>query len=398
MTLISLEEAQKVAAEHELLRTAVEIALEDAVGRILAKPVFADVDRPFSDLSAMDGYAVRLADVVDAHAKLKVIGEVAAGQMPDKAISAGECMRIFTGAPLPEGSDHIVIQEDVTRTGDQIITELGYADAEFVRRKGSDFARNDELIGEGALLTPAALSLIAAANVGNLQVYAPLRAAILMNGNELQSPGQDLTPGAIPESNSYGLSGLLRSHGCDVVATRFVSDSRTDISRAIEELSDSADLILTVGGASVGDHDLMRPCFTDAGFGIQFSGVAVRPGKPTWLAKRGTQVVLGLPGNPASSFVCAQLFLPFLSGTKPLQERNALCRVDLKANGRREHLMRASAWIDDQGTLVVEPFASQDSGNISVLAKSNALIRRPVEASAVSLGDQVSVLLTGELF
>ena len=121
MTLISLEEAQKIAAEHELLRTAVEIALEDAAGRILAKPVFADVDRPFSDLSAMDGYAVRLADVVDANAKLKVIGEVAAGQMPDKAISAGECMRIFTGAPLPEGSDHIVIQEDVTRSGDQII-------------------------------------------------------------------------------------------------------------------------------------------------------------------------------------------------------------------------------------------------------------------------------------
>lgn len=371
--------------------------LDEASGQILASDLHARVSRPPAAVSAMDGYAVRLTDVAGGEAAVKVIGTAPAGH-PFKGLAGpGEAVRIFTGSVIPSGLDHIVIQEDVRREGDHIICTRAYDGPEFVRHAGIDFGFGDCLIRAGTRLGPAQLSVAAAANHAFLDVRCPPKVGLVTNGDELREPGSELADGEIVNSNPAGLIPLIRGWGADPVDLGVAADS-TDAIRARIDAAGETDIFVAVGGASVGDHDLMQPAFQAAGFTIVFSGVAVRPGKPTWFARRGRQCVLGLPGNPASAFVCAHLFLrSLLMEQKTLPRAWAVTETDLPAAGARETFLRASARLDSQGRLMARPAANQDSSLIRPFLDANVLIRRRSGQPEVEAGTPVEILVIGTL-
>jgi molybdopterin molybdotransferase len=373
------------------------VPLGEALGRTLAQDVTATRDQPPFAASAMDGYAVRSADTPGL---LRVMGESAAGRGFAGGCEPGCAIRISTGAAMPEGADAIVIQEDVRRDGDRIEVP-GVAKKHFVRRRGIDFAAGAVLLKSGRVLDGVAIALAAAAGAGDLAVLRRPRVAILSSGDELAVPGEAPGPWQIFDSATYGLAGLISAWGGKAQRLSLARDDAGAIAQAAEEGLAMSDLLLLVGGASVGDHDHARPALMRLGLDMKVGKIAVRPGKPTWFGITPKGPVLGLPGNPASALVCAHLFLkPLLlamqgRACEPRLVRAYLAKA-LPANGNREHYLRSALTTDNQGRLTVRAFEDQDSSLISVFAAANALIRLAPDAPALPEGALVDVLPLAE--
>ena len=394
--LITFDEAHRLLAVHGLEPGLETVSLDKAQSRTLAQAITARVSRPPNAVSAMDGYAVRLEDVREAGAALKVIGEAPAGTPFSGAPGAGEAVRIFTGGEMPEGTDHIVIQEDTVREGNTVTCLKAYDAPAHIRKAGLDFREGATLLDSGTRLGAGELALIAAANHGTVPVRKRLRVGILANGNELKAPGSDLAPGEIVNSNPAGLAALIRDWGGEPVDLGIAEDSMESIRDSIQAAG-HIDIFLPVGGASVGDHDLMRPAFAAEGFEPVFAKIAVKPGKPTWFSTRRKQLVLGLPGNPASAMVCAHLFLQPLLHDRGLPYMPARLATPLAANGRREQYLRAEVRVSEDGVLLTHAAEDQDSSLITPFIHAAALIRRRVDAPAMGEGEIVDVLLASQL-
>lgn len=390
--MISVSDATQLLIAHRIQRPVISVPLDKAMGAILAEDITAKITLPPLAASAMDGYAVRLEDVSKAGAKLTVIGESPAGHPFQGRIKTGQAVRIFTGGAVPNGADHIVIQENAERDGN-ILTTLFDNDApRHIRQAGIDFHKGDTLITKGTRIGPMHIAIAAAANHAVLPIYERPKVALIANGDELKVPGSEISKTDIISSNPAGIGALIRQWGGEVMDMGIASDSLDAITALIQKATE-VDIIVPVGGASVGDHDHMRDAFKASGLTSVFEKVAVRPGKPTWFGTIGEQVVLGLPGNPASATVCAHLFLKTLMGTNDgLTFTKARLTEAIKANGPRETYLRAFAKFTDAGQLEVTPFPRQDSSLLTPLTRANVLIRLPKEAGPWLEGDIMDVL------
>jgi len=373
----------------------IDCPLDAAAGRVLARPVTAKVSQPPLAVSAMDGYAVRRADLSPEGARLRLIGTSPAGRPFEGAVGPGEAVRIFTGGAVPEGADHVVIQEEAALSGETVSIPAPPSGPAHIRPAGLDFRAGDTLLGAGTRLGPAELAIAAAANHAVLPVHRPLRVALLANGDELKLPGTALAPGEIIASSRFALSGLVAGWGGEAIDLGIAPDDTEAICARIGSAG-AADILLPVGGASVGDHDHMRAAFDRQGAETLFARVAVRPGKPTWLARLGSQLVLGLPGNPASALVCAHLFLrPLLTG-RPAPHVRAALAAPVEAAGPREAFLRARLAAGEAGGLEVLPAANQDSSLLSPFLSANALVRRPPGDPARPAGTLVDAMVIGD--
>jgi molybdopterin molybdotransferase len=366
--------------------------LTAALGRVLAEDVAAARNQPPFAASAMDGWAVRAADTPGS---LAIAGESAAGRRYPGRLQAGQAVRIFTGAPLPDGADAVVIQEDAERQG-QAVAVPAVPAGKHVRPAGLDFSAGERLLAAGARLDPWRLALAAAAGRASLAVFARPRIAILATGEELVAPGAPIGPDQIYESGSLALGGLITAWGGEAAPLAAAGDDEGAIARAAGA-ADCA-LLVTIGGASVGEHDLVKPALARLGLSLGVESVAIRPGKPTWFGTLGDgRLTLGLPGNPASAMVCAELFLRPLvmalqGADSALPMITARTAGALAANGEREHWMRASLLHGAAGEAVVSAFGDQDSSLIKVFAGAGALIRRAPQAPAVAADALVEAL------
>lgn len=374
------------------------VGLTEAVGRVLAADVAARLTQPWADVSAMDGFAVRAEDVAAVPATLRRIGTVAAGAAFDGRVGPGSCVRIFTGAPVPAGADSILIQEDADIDGDRVTAHAPVTRGQFVRPAGMDFRWGEVLLRAGRLLTPRDIGLLAAMNVPWIAVHRRPRVAILATGDEVVLPGDPMGPNQIVSSNGPALAALVKVCGGEPISLGIARDD-ADSLRQMVAGARGADLLITTGGASVGDHDLVRSVLGDAGLAVDFWKIAMRPGKPLIFGRLGTTPLLGLPGNPVSSMVCATLFarpiLRALQGLNPLEplERTARLGRDLPDNDRRQDYLRATLSHDPaDGALVATPFGRQDSAMMSRLARADALIVRPPHAPALAAGATVPIL------
>ena len=379
-------------------------ALEALQGRIAARDVISDMDQPPFSASAMDGYAVRYVDAAKAGATLRVIDEAPAGAPASKSVQASTAIRVFTGSLMPDGADHVIIQEHTRRDADSVIVTQAQIEPRNIRRAGLDFTAGTRLIKRGQVLGWAHSSVLAAASITGAHVYRRPKIGFFTNGDELREPGESLSPGQIINSSHYGLSALLSSWGAQPIYLGKANDSIESL-KAIFESGSDCDVITAIGGASVGDYDFVKTAAQEIGAVIGFEKVAVRPGKPTWHARRKMagreQLILGLPGNPASSFVTARLFLrpliDALSGRAidegEMPERfMAILGKDVSANGPREHYMRAQ--IHEQGgQRIAIPVPSQDSSRMMPFTGRSALIKRAPHAPKLSEGAPVDVLM-----
>ncbi|MEE2774173.1 MAG: gephyrin-like molybdotransferase Glp [Pseudomonadota bacterium] len=367
------------------------LEIQHCLNRVLAQDIFSKTDSPPFDASAMDGYAIKIRDRRKGH-QLKVVGEVAAGSKSIKDVNAGEAVRIFTGAPLPKGAECIIIQEDVQTSGDFIKIKNKIENINFIRSKGSDFLINTKLPA-ATRLTPQTLSLIAAMNFDRISVYVKPRVALITSGDELSEPGKILGENQVVSSNSYGLSAMLESFGAAPEIFPIVSD---DISSICETLRTamSFNLIITVGGASVGKYDLIKSAGTKIGLKLLFDSVAMRPGKPLMGGLlRGTPLI-ALPGNPVSALICCQVIVQEVI-RKMLGLKNADAKIDfgflqtpLPPNGIREHYMRART-TNKSGQIMIKGFNRQDSYLLRDLSAANALLLRPANDRARGEGELV---------
>ncbi|MEM1361481.1 MAG: gephyrin-like molybdotransferase Glp [Pseudomonadota bacterium] len=360
------------------------VRLSDAAGRVLAEDALATRDQPPFAASAMDGYAVRDADARPG-ARFQVVGEAAAGHRFAGAIAAGEALRIFTGAPLPSGADRIVIQEDVVAQGDHIEITENLSPESYVRPAGSDFAVGDRLAAPRAL-TPAEITLLASMNLSQARVFRRPDVAIIATGDELVMPGETPRDDQIIASNSFGLKALLEKAGATCRVLPIARDTLPALETVLGAAAD-ADLIVTTGGASVGDHDLLGNQAERLGLVRDFYKVAMRPGKPLMAGRIAGAPLVGLPGNPVSSIVCGTIFVsPLirrLQGlpAEPCVRERAYLAEDIPANGPREHYARGR--VDAEGAVI---FARQDSSLVTVLVEANALIVRAPHAPAAPAG------------
>ena len=368
------------------------VGLRAAAGRVLAAPLVARLTQPPFAASAMDGYAIREGDH-RAGVVLDVIGESAAGRGFGGAVTDGNAVRIFTGAPVPEGADRVVLQEDVTRYGTRITLGNRLESGANIRPAGQDFREGDR-IEAPRRLRPADLGLIAAMNQPQVQVARRPVVALIATGDELVMPGEVPGPDQIVASNSFALSAMAEAEGAEVRLLPIARDSEESL-RHILTLAADADLIVTIGGASVGDHDLVGEVAGGMGLERAFWKIAMRPGKPLMAGRIGGSVLLGLPGNPVSSIVCAHLFmLPMLRAMQglpqaPAPRATARLAEDLPANGPREHYMRAT--LDRTGAVpLIRPFERQDSALLSILTRADALLVRPAGDGPVAAGTEVS--------
>lgn len=375
------------------------VALEAAFHRVLARDVAARRTQPPLAMSAMDGYAVRAADATRIGTQLNVIGEVAAGRPFAGTVRAGEAVRIFTGGVIPDGADAVVIQEDTVADGRCITIKEAAVAGRHIRPAGIDFSEGDVLLRKGARLTERDLALAAGMNHPQLSVRRRPKVAILATGDELVMPGTTPGPGQIVYSNGYALHALARSEGADTIDLGIAADTLSATTAGIRRARDSgADILITTGGASVGDHDLVQQALRDEGTAMAFWKIAMRPGKPMMNGQLGTMRVIGLPGNPVSSYVCGFLFMvPLiraLSGRSTVHHRRerAVLGRDVGANDQREDYLRARLDVRDDGTLIALPVNHQDSSLLANLAAAQALLVRAPFAPKAEAGAPCEVL------
>ncbi|MCA6120555.1 molybdopterin molybdotransferase MoeA [Bradyrhizobium sp. WSM 1704] len=379
------------------------VALDAAYHRTLARDLAARRTQPPEAMSAMDGYAVRAIDASDLSARLKVIGEVAAGRPFERTVGPGEAVRIFTGGVIPAGADAVIIQEDTRVDGSHITITEAAAPGRHIRPAGVDFREGDVLLTGGSRLSDRALSLAAAMNYPELAVHRRPRVAVLATGDELVMPGTEPGPGRIVYSNGYALRALARAEGADTIDLGIAADTVASTTSGIRRAREAgADILITTGGASVGDHDLVKQSLEAEGVDMAFWRIAMRPGKPMMHGRLGAMRVIGLPGNPVSSYVCAYLFLvPLiraLSGRKAIHHvrERALLGRDLAANDQREDYLRAHLAEREDGALIATPVTKQDSSLLANLAAARALLIRPPFAPAALKGDSCEILIVPE--
>ena len=377
------------------------VAISDVSGRVCACDVQARLTQPPFRASAMDGYAVQFEGAKIGQ-RLKVIGHAPAGAPFDGKVGAGEAVRIFTGGVVPDGADHVIIQEDVTLEDGWITVNAEQPVARNIRVAGVDFKDGDVLTQQGDLLHDLHGSIFASANIDRISVRKKPRVAIFSNGDELVEPGTNLSEGQIVNSNHYALSTLIHAWGGEPTYLGCVQDDEDAIVPVFERAVDY-DVIVPIGGASVGDYDFVKSAFGRAGGNVKFEKVAVRPGKPTWCGDLNNARVVGLPGNPASALVTAVVFLrPLICrllglGDDKTISTKAKLNGPVKPNGRRETYLRGLMTINKNGNSVsVAP--NQDSSLLSPFLKANVLIRRPIDAPALDKGDDVDVLFIRQRF
>jgi len=398
--MISVAEAlAKVLAGVKPLN-AERISITEAFGRVLAEDVPSRITQPFADVSAMDGYAVRSDDVQTIPAAVTQIGESAAGSGFAGSIGPGEAVRIFTGAPVPEGADAIVIQEDTEADGNRITVTEAPVKGRYIRLAGLDFREGDALLTKGRRLTTRDVGLAAAMNVPWVSVIRQPQIALLSTGDELVLPGEPLGPDQIISSNSVGLSAFIRAIGGTPINLGIARDDPASL-RAMLEGVRGADMLVTIGGASVGDYDLVKSVLGKEGLDITFSQVAMRPGKPLIFGTIHDRPMLGLPGNPVSAFVCSTLYLrPMVDvmlgaetpETAGAVTETALLGKDLTENDRRQDYLRATLSRNADGDFVATPFDKQDSSMLAVFAKADCLVVRPPHAPPVEAGARVPII------
>ena len=393
MALLSVAEALERVLAHAAPLPAEEAALAEADGRVLACDLKARRTQPPADVSAMDGYAVRASDVAGAPVRLKIIGEVAAGRPFAPTLGPGEAARIFTGGVMPDGADTVVVQENTRRDGDHVQIEKASAKGRHIRVHGLDFKSGDTLLRAGHRLTPRDLALAAAMNHPLVPVHRRPKVALFATGDELVPPGVEPAPGQIVSSNAFALEALARAEGADVADLGIVGDELDVTVAAVRRARElAADILVTSGGASVGEHDLVQAALAAEGMTLSFWKLALRPGRPLMHGRLGVMHVLGVPGNPVSAFVCGFLFLvPLirrLAGRSDLAlpTETAVLGCDLAENDERADYLRASLQDGPSGP-VATPFSIQDSSMIAPLAKADCLvIREPYEPAAKAGG------------
>jgi molybdopterin molybdotransferase len=400
VALLSVAEAlERVLAGAKPL-PADEVPLGDADGRVLAYDLKARRTQPPADMSAMDGYAVRAADVAAPPVRLNIIGEVAAGRPFDAIVGPGEAARIFTGGVVPAGADTIVIQEVTKKLdGGWVEVEKPSSKGRHIRVQGLDFRAGDVLLAKGHRLSARDLQLAAGMNHPLLPVHRRPKLAMFATGDELVAPGMEPGPGQIVHSNSFALAALARAEGAEVIDLGVVGDKLDETVAAVREArARDADILLTTGGASVGDYDLVQAAFAKEGMALSFWKVAMRPGRPLMHGRLGAMAVLGVPGNPVSSYVCAFLFLVplirLLCGRSDLTTPTATARLgrDLPDNDERADYLRA-ALRDGADGPVAMPFPIQDSSMMAPLAKADCLVIREPYAPPAKAGDQCTIMI-----
>ena len=398
MALMPVAEAlRQVVAGAEPLGTET-VALDDAFGRVLAADLAARRTQPPADVSAMDGYALRADDTASEPATLTIIGEVAAGHPFEGLVGPGQAARIFTGGVMPDGADCVVIQEVTEREDDRVVIKRSGIKGKNVRRKGIDFSEGQVLLARGRRLDDRDLMLAASMNYPQVEVYRRPKIAIVGTGDELVMPGTEPKPGEIVYSNGFALTALARSEGAEARDFGIARDRLDDIAAHMRRARDwGADILVTTGGASVGEHDLVRKALQAEGLDLSFWRVALRPGRPMMHGRLGRLQVLGVPGNPVSSYVCSVLFLvPLirkLSGRSELERPRETARLgrDLPANDEREDYLRATLSVGPDGP-VATPISAQDSSLMASLSRSNCLVIRPPHAPAAAAGSSCVIL------
>src|SRR5580700_4817410 len=395
--MISVEEARaRLLAPLEALPPE-QISIAEGVGRVLAEELSARRTQPPFAVSAMDGYAVRAEDVAQVPTTLRIVAEIPAGAGYSGTVGSGEAARIFTGAPLPAGADAIVIQEDTERRGDRVEVREGAPKGRYVRRAGLDFAEGEVLLHAGTRLSPRHIGLAAAMNRPWLFVHRRPRVGILSTGDEIVMPGDPIGPHQIVSSNSLALAAFVTACGGIPVAVGNAPDDPAAL-RQVAAATRGVDLLVTTGGASVGEHDLVRDVLGADGLELDFWQIAMRPGKPLMVGRyRGTPMV-GLPGNPVSTLVCALLFLrpalDRLSGAVSANEAAPTARLGtaLPNNDRRQDYLRSRLVRAEDGTLEVFPFEAQDSSMMRLLSAADCLVVRPPHAPAIAAGATVPIV------
>ncbi|HEX5279354.1 MAG TPA: gephyrin-like molybdotransferase Glp [Micropepsaceae bacterium] len=393
--MIAVDEAISRIVRSFTALSAEDVALTDACGRALAADVTAGFDQPPSDVSAMDGYAVRAADAAP-DSRLKVIGESPAGKPFGGDVGEMEAVRIFTGGVMPSGADAVVIQEDVRRTDDLITISEAPKPGENIRARGLDFCNGEILIPSGKRLTARDIAVIAAADVPVVRVTRKPRVVLFATGDELSRPGEPRKDGGIVASSTYAIQAMIRNWGGEAIDGGILPD-RIEAFESLPRLTKDANLIVTQGGASVGDHDLVQAALGRHGFVLDFWKIAMRPGKPLIFGRMGDTPLIGLPGNPVSAMVCAQLFIrpaiaKMLGCAYQAPVVSAFLTSPLPANGKRQDYVRAR--LDTgSGQVVVTPFRLQDSSTQKIFAEAHALIIRAPDSLAAAAGDRVDALL-----
>jgi molybdopterin molybdotransferase len=395
--MISVEEARRRLLAPLVPLGAEQVAVSEAAGRVLAEDVAARRTQPPWDVSAMDGYAVRAGDVASVPARLKVVGSVPAGQAYAGTVGRGEAVRIFTGAPMPKGADAVVIQEDTERAGDSVVVREAAPPGHYVRPAGLDFRAGEIGLRAGHRLNAREIGLAAAMNRPWLMVHRKPRIAILPTGDEVVMPGDPVGPHQIVSSNGLALAALV-SHCGGIPLQLPIAPDNADALQRIAAAAVGADFLVTTGGASVGEHDLVRDALGATGLALDFWKIAMRPGKPLMVGRYRDTPMMGLPGNPVSSLVCGLLFLKpaierltgiVLADPPPLKARLA---IHLEANDRRQDYLRATLSRAADGTIEVRPFGKQDSSMMSLLARADCLVVRPPNAPAAQVGDSVEIV------
>ena len=396
MALLSVAEAlARVTQGLEPLESE-RVKLEQARGRVLAEDIAAHLTQPPFDASAMDGYAVRAADVATLPATLRLVGEALAGRGFDGEVKQGEAVRIFTGAPVPKGADTVVIQEN-TEAAPGVVTVKDAAPGRHIRPRGQDFTKGEVLLRAGTRLGPRELMLAAAMNHAELPVRRKPKVAILATGDEVMPPGTALDRDQIVSSVPAGLAALIEAQGGEPMSLGIAQDSAESIV-TLAGTGSAADILVTVGGASVGERDLVSAALRSEGMELDFWKIAMRPGKPLLYGRLGNQRVLGVPGNPVAALICGLVFLvPMLHRLLGLREgargpHEAVLGQALEANGPREHYMRAASTWRPNGERLVTPLAAQDSALMADFAHADCLIVRPPDAPARAAGERVTII------
>lgn len=397
VSLLPVEDALARVLEGVATLPSEEIPIGEAHGRVLSAPLASKRDQPPADVSSMDGYAARAADLKTEKNSLKVVGESAAGREYKSVLKSGEAARIFTGAVMPEGADTVIAQEDAERSGDTVNLPAEKA-GKFVRRCGLDFKTGQVMLQPGRRLSARDLALAAAMDFAKVPVARRPRVAIIATGDELAEPGAGGDPNRIIASNPIGLSALLKPEGGKIFHAGIVGDKLQDVRAAIRRARETADVLVTLGGASVGDHDLVAKALEAESIPLQFHKVALRPGRPLLLARADPLRVIGLPGNPVAVFVCGLLFVvpllrkmqgrpDFMPATEP-----AILGGDLAENDHRQDYLRARIERAADGRLIASPIGLQDSSMQAFLVNADGLLIRKPHAPAAKKDEPCEVI------